>query len=697
MRNTKIKPELQDLFFLKSELWNLKIEELEGRKTEAWSKEDLEKALKSLKNNKTRDPKGLINELFKQGTIGEDLKLGMLELFNTIKTEQKIPKFMQEANITTIYKKKGSRQDLNNDRGIFVVSVLRMILDTLIYQEKYPLIDKEMSNSNVGARKNRNIRDHLFIVYAVINSVVHGSADPVDIQIYDVEKCFDALWLKDCMLDLCESLPENERDEKIALIYKLNAENYVAINTTVGQTRRVNMKEIVMQGGKWGPLKCSNTMDKVGKKCLKMGKHLYDYKGGVKVTPLAMVDDLLVIAKCGEKSKDVNIFVNAAIEMKKLRFHTPGSDGKSKCHTLHVGKNKTDCPKMEVHKCPMEKVDSDEYLGDIISNNGKNTKNIQKRVAKGLGIISQIMDLLKNVCFGRHFFEIAKTLRETMFVNGVLTNCEVWHNVNESEITKLEEVDRLLLRKIFQVQSTCPMEALYLELGCIPLGITIKSRRLNYLHHLITRAEEEMIKKTFTTQWNNPTRGDWSEQVRDDLNTFGMSDDLDWIKAKSKSSFKNIIKSKATELTLCILLKMKANHTKMKNLNYSELEMQKYLRDEKISVKQARILFKFRTRMIQCWGNFKGGRPPQQCPICREPSSEDNQEHMMNCRVLKERANVEGNYPDIFRKNIDEIIARTLVNIVSLREEIMEDYQEKSQARPTAHNICAARRTTRFL
>ena len=97
--------------------------------------------------------------------------------------------------------------------------------------------------------------------------------------------------------------------------------------------------------------------------------------------------------------------------------------------------------------------------------------------------------------------------------------------------------------------------------------------------------------------------------------------------------------------------------------------------------------------MIQCWGNFKGGRRPKQCPIFREPSSEDNQEHMMDCKVLKEKAHVDGNYPDIFRKNINEIIARTLVNIASLREEIIEDNQEKSLARPTAHNICVARRT----
>ena len=76
-------------------------------------------------------------------------------------------------------------------------------------------------------------------------------------------------------------------------------ENYVAVNTAVGQTERENIKEIVMQGGKWGPLKCSNTMDKIGKKRVERSENLYTYKGRVKVMPLAMVDDLLVMTKCG--------------------------------------------------------------------------------------------------------------------------------------------------------------------------------------------------------------------------------------------------------------------------------------------------------------------------------------------------------------------------------------------------------------
>ena len=55
----------------------------------------------------------------------------------------------------------------------------------------------------------------------------------------------------------------------------------------------------------------------------------------------------------------------------------------------------------------MEEVSSDTYLGNIISRDGKNKLNIESRVAKGLGIVSQIMDILKSTSFGKHYFEMA--------------------------------------------------------------------------------------------------------------------------------------------------------------------------------------------------------------------------------------------------------------------------------------------------
>ena len=81
------------------------------------------------------------------------------------------PDFLLLSNITSLYKNKGERSDLNNDRGIFVLGVLRTILDKLIYFDSYSKIDAKMSDSNIGARRKRNIRNHIFIVNGILNEI----------------------------------------------------------------------------------------------------------------------------------------------------------------------------------------------------------------------------------------------------------------------------------------------------------------------------------------------------------------------------------------------------------------------------------------------------------------------------------------------------------------------------------------------
>ena len=59
-----------------------------------------------------------------------------------------------------------------------------------------------MSYSNGGGRRNRNIRDNLFVVYASINDVINGNGNSFDIQGYDVIKCFDEMWYTETLNDL---------------------------------------------------------------------------------------------------------------------------------------------------------------------------------------------------------------------------------------------------------------------------------------------------------------------------------------------------------------------------------------------------------------------------------------------------------------------------------------------------------------
>ena len=101
-----------------------------------------------------------------------------------------------------------------------------------------------------------------------------------------------------------------------------------------------------------------------------------------------------------------------------------------------------------------------------------------------MGSVSRIMDILNTISFGTKYFEIARTLCETMLINGILTNAEVWYGIKQNEIDELQEVDKLLLRRIFGApESTC-IESLYLELGVIPMGVVIKAGGL-YIYTIL--------------------------------------------------------------------------------------------------------------------------------------------------------------------------------------------------------------------
>ena len=215
------------------------------------------------------------------------------------------------------------------------------------------------------------------------------------------------------MNDLWDTLPHHARDDKLGLIYESSKNNMVAVNTAVGQTDRINIPEIVTQGGTWGPMLCSNSIDKIGKFCQTEGQ-TFLYKKMVSLIPLACVDDVLAISNCGFDAIKVNTAINTIIELKKLEFHIPNQENKkkSKCHSLHVGKPNQFCPGMKVHGHSAERVNEALYLGDIIRTDGKNLSNIMDRVNKGVGIVNKIMDMLKSVSFGSKYFEMANTFRE---------------------------------------------------------------------------------------------------------------------------------------------------------------------------------------------------------------------------------------------------------------------------------------------
>ena len=90
-----------------------------------------------------------------------------------------------------------------------------------------------------------------------------------------------------------------------------------------------------------------------------------------------MVDDLMIISKCGKESLVLNSLAQSKIETKRLEF------GISKCFHLHVGPKSLTCHDLFVDSHnQMERAEKQRYLGNILMTNNKADENIKLRCDK---------------------------------------------------------------------------------------------------------------------------------------------------------------------------------------------------------------------------------------------------------------------------------------------------------------------------
>ena len=427
LRMRPLRPDLQSIEKRKNQLFEIKLKLAEANQSKMWTLKQLEAAIDDLKMNKTRDNDGLINEIFKKGVIGQDLKASLLIMFNKIKQERLIPVFMNVANITTI-PKKGSKLSLENERGIFRLSVLRSILMRLIYNDKYDVIDNNMSDSQMGARKKKGCRNNIFIVNGIIHEVMTSkSKEPVLLQIYDFKQMFDAINLKQAIGDIYDAGVD---DDHLSLLYHANRDVKMSVSTSSGLSERQTIKDVVLQGDTWGSILASVQVDSIAKEVEKSGVG-FKYKNTLPITMLGLVDDVIGITPADHRAQQLNSILKVKTAEKRLQF------GVKKCKTMLVEKrtrhegavvdrcatlsvdewnisHKHDIAKNEntlvekyMGQVNMQKTNTCKYLGFVLSDKGDNTINIHAMRNKSIWIVRKILTRLDTLHLQNYYFECA--------------------------------------------------------------------------------------------------------------------------------------------------------------------------------------------------------------------------------------------------------------------------------------------------
>ena len=336
------------------------------------------------------------------------------------------------------------------------------------------------------------------------------------------------------------------------------------------------------------------------------------------------------------------------------------------------------CEDIHVHNETGEKVSNEKYIGDFISSDGTNSKNLKERIDKGYGIVNEIVSILEEVPLGKYKILAGIKLREAMLLNGILFNSEVWYGLTEENIEKISSIDEYLLRCILRAPSKTPKETLYLETGCKPIKYIIKKRRLMYLHHIIRRPENEVIKRFYDAQKLKPSKNDWVVFVEKDKEDLKIKLNDEEIRKYTKNKFKKYLEERIKIEVFKYLMNKKEKHSKTNDLNYDTLKVQNYMKtDNNLTNDEKYFLFKLRTRMTNVKANFKNSFIDLKCKLGCD--SEDNQKHIIECDIIlnesqKLASNISIEYEDIFKEDSksQNTAAKLIYEAWKIRENIIE-------------------------
>ena len=501
-------------------------------------------------------------------------------MLNRLKRAKLIATFMNYTNVTTV-PKKVSRIEPKNERGIFRVAVVRSILMRLIYNMKYPMIDKNMSDCQMGARKKKGCKNNIFIINGLIHDVMKSKKmKPILLQIYDYAQMFDSINLEQALSDLFDVGVD---DDTLALIHKANKDVHMAVKTPSGLTERQTIKNCVLQGDTFGSILASVQVDSIGKECMEEG-HSYLYKDILPVGFLGLVDDIIGVTEAGIKAQEMNAFINMKTAEKGLQF------GPTKCKSMIVGKDistvinsnimvdkwsvsytenvttgKGNLKEIYCGLTEVEKTANQKYLGFVLSNTGDNMVNIMEIRNKSIGVVKSTLNKLNSLNLKKYYFECAVILLNVMVRSSILYASEMYYDLKETEVRQLERIEEGYLRKVLNTTKGCPIIQLYLAVGHTPARFEIQKMRLLYLKYILEEDESSLLSKFFKLQLEFPTKGDWASTCKNDLKELEIQESLEEIRLMTKIQFTKILKKKVKENAFKYLISKKGSKGKDNN------------------------------------------------------------------------------------------------------------------------------------
>ena len=155
-----------------------------------------------------------------------------------------------------------------------------------------------MSEMQTASKKQRSTMDNIVIVSGIIEQR-RIETSHIYILFADAVKCFDKLWLQDCITELAK-LGYSKDD--LEILYKLNETAQVKINTPYGDTENIEIKEVVKLWTTYEPIMCCASIGRVNE----ISEKVICKYGNIEIGMAVFMDDIAAMGNADTRKGIIN-------------------------------------------------------------------------------------------------------------------------------------------------------------------------------------------------------------------------------------------------------------------------------------------------------------------------------------------------------------------------------------------------------
>ncbi len=415
------------------------------------NREIVHRAILTLKRGKAKDRENWNNEIVIEG--GDEMEISVEKMAIEILKEEETPKQWNKMSINSIHKK-GPKEKLPNKRGLFLTNIMSKLFEKIVKST----MNVKNDQNQLGGEEKRGTIDCTLLVMAVRDTNKRLRRDTY-LFFGDLVKCFDRLWLRDCVVDLYEA-GARARDAK--MVYLLNKEAQIKIKTPVGTTEEIVVKEIVKQGTIFGPKLC----------CASTGK-INQYSNTVTyispetyINALTYVDD---IASIGSLLAIVETIKGCSLmeQFKFMEFSLEKTKWMRMC--LQYGSRAIEQIEERVGQGVVEQTDFYKYVGNWLNKMGNMDTQLEKMEVKAKNIIRECNNMCSAAKVGPMEMQAKILVYEVLIVSSLFYNIEGWSNLRQADKDMLEVLQGKVLKGLIGLPKCTPYWGILYELNIWPV------------------------------------------------------------------------------------------------------------------------------------------------------------------------------------------------------------------------------------